>query len=39
MEKLVDQYKDHIAVVLRGVDRIMIKGYIKDFYQNKNLST
>jgi hypothetical protein len=36
MEKFVDQFRDHIAGVLRGVARIMIKGYIKDFYHNNN---
>jgi len=36
MEKFIHQFKEHISGVLRGIDRIMIKGYITDFYHNNN---
>ena len=36
MEKFITQFKEHISGVLRGIDRIMIKGYITEFYHNNN---
>ena len=36
MEKFITQFKEHISGVLRGNDRVMIKGYITEFYHNNN---
>ena len=36
MEKFINQFKEQITGVLRGIDRIMIKGYISEFYHNNN---
>ena len=36
MEKFITQFIEHISGVLRGIDRIMIKGYITESYHNNN---
>jgi hypothetical protein len=36
MEKFIEQFKDQITGVIEGIDRIMIKGYISQFYHNNN---
>ena len=36
MEKFINQFKEDISGILRGIDRIMLKGYITDFYHNNN---
>jgi|WetSurMetagenome_2_1015567.scaffolds.fasta_scaffold129685_1 hypothetical protein len=36
MERFINQFGSQITGVLRGIDRIMIKGYISDFYHNNN---
>ena len=36
MEKFIKQFGSQITGVLHGIDRIMIKGYIPEFYHNNN---
>jgi hypothetical protein len=36
MEEFINQFSGEIAGVLRGINLIMIKGYIREFYHNNN---
>ena len=36
MEKFINQFGSQITGVLHGIDRIMIKGYIPEFYHKNN---
>ena len=36
MQKFIDKYSDHIHGVVHGFDRIILKGYIGEFYYGNN---